>query len=129
MAYFNTCRQLPVVAGEDFTGDLYKFVVIDANGRAVVNSSAQGVVDGILDEVVDALGKTTSMVIPDGGYAKVMAGAAVSRGALIASDASGRAITFVDASDNVCMGRAMQAAANAGEIITIQFVHKRTGVT
>ena len=51
------------------------------------------------------------------GEATVTAGAAVAAGALVTSDATGRAVTA--AATNGCIGRALTAAAAADETITI----------
>lgn len=128
MAYYDNCKTISAVAGEDLSSTgLYRFGVFNSSGRIIVNTTAQAVVDGIIGEAVDAAGKVTQLVCPDGGLAKVMAGAAITAGARVGSDTTGRAITWVDAAGNVAMGRAITAAAAAGDIITIQFTLKAVG--
>ncbi|RLE25527.1 MAG: hypothetical protein DRJ50_02805, partial [Actinobacteria bacterium] len=112
------------IAGSTVT--LYKFVALAADGFIDNAAGAQGDVNGICGEGV-TIGDTCPMVVPDGGVAKVMAGAAVSVGDDVACDASGRAIAWVDAAGNVCLGTALGAATVAGEIISIQFYAKKVG--
>lgn len=126
MASYDNCGVISAVAGADLSAALYKFGVWNASQQVVVASSAQGQVDGIIGEAVTS-GQVTQLIKPDGGITKVMAGAAITAGAKVASDASGRAITYVEAVNNLCQGIAIDAAAAAGDIIRIQFSHYKTG--
>lgn len=124
MAWYDNCRTITGIAGTAVT--IYRFVALAADGQMDHVASAQGDVDGIAGESQATVGRDFPVVLPDGALCKVEAGAAVAVGALVSSDASGRAITHVAAVDNVAVGRAWSAASAAGDIITIQFVHKRT---
>lgn len=102
---------------------IYRFVVFAAgDSKYDMVSSAQGDFDGIAAEAAAADGDAFSMAIPNGSIVKVEAGAAVSAGAIVASDASGRAITAVSGLGNYTAGKALKAASAAGEIIEIQFL-------
>lgn len=124
MAVGESVRSITAIAGEDLSTTPFRFCVFNSSGVAVKVSAAQGDVDGVCLEGV-ASGKDFALAVPDGCVVPVEAGAAVTRGALVASDTTGRVIAHVAAVDNVACGRALQAAAAAGEIIKIQFVHKR----
>lgn len=65
------------------------------------------------DAVAD--GKVTVYTV---GVLEVEAGAAVAAGALVASDADGRAVT---ATTGAYVGRALDAATAAGDLIPVQF--------
>ena len=83
-------------------------------------ASAQGRADGVSQETQATVGDTVPMQPMDGGVVKLEAGAAVTRGSLIASDTVGRVIDHVAAVDNHALGKALDAAAAAGEIIRVQ---------
>lgn len=122
MSAYDGLRTISLIAGEDLSSTgLHRFGVINSSGQVVKNTTAQGTVDVVIAEAVDAAGKVTQCIIPDGGIAKVMAGAAFSAGALISSDNVGRAITHVASVGNVVVGRAIEAAAAAGDIVKILF--------
>lgn len=123
MATYESCRSITAKAGTAVS--IGRFVVRAADGMYDHVGTAQGDVDGICGESQATVGDVFPMIVPDGGVAKVEAGAAIADGDLIASDNVGRAITHVAAVDNVACGRAMGAASAAGEFISIQFVHKR----
>lgn len=123
MAGTNQAQAIPVVSGEDLTGDLYKFAVINSSGQMVVNTTAQGAVDGIVNEEVDAAGKGTSMLIPNGGRAKILLGATLAAGALVASGSDGRAVAAGATAGNKAVGRLM-AGGDAGEVVDMLFAFK-----
>jgi hypothetical protein len=128
MAVYSSVRLVTFVSGSLAAGHLNKFAVINSSGQAVLNTTAQGPVDGIFGEEITATtaGLAVPLVQPDGCIAKVVAGAAIANGALVGSDTVGRAITHVDAVDTVAVGRALQAASAAGEVISIHFMVQRS---
>jgi len=103
-----------VVAGADLTAAQDSFVVIDSNGAVVLNTSAGGVVDGVLIGKPD-VGEPASVAL--GGRCIVRCGAAVTAGDLVQSDAQGRAITAVSAT--FAAGRALSTTSTAEERLTI----------
>ena len=127
MATEEKVNHITALAGADLSAALYKFGTWDSTGRIVVAGTAQGPVAGVIDENV-ALGANFPLAQPDGCKKKVMAGAAIAAlGTRLATDASGRAIAWVNAAGNVDLGVNLEVAAAAGEIITIHFLHGRTG--
>lgn len=77
-------------AAGDLSADQYKFVKMSASGFAK-NTTAGGVVDGVLQNAPAAAGRAAS--VADAGVTKLTSGAAVAKGALIMSDANGKGIT------------------------------------
>ncbi len=125
MASYENARHISILSGEDLTGDIYKFGVVDNTGRVVVNTTAQGVVDCIINDEVDAAGLVVKCQVPDGGRAKVLAGGVIAAGGLVASSNAGLAVALGAANGNVAVGRYLGSSACAsGDVIEIQFVHK-----
>lgn len=124
MATYQAVQTVSRVAGSAIS--IYRFVAF-ASGDSKYDhvGTAQARMDGISAEGVAADGDVFPMVLPNGAIVKVEAGNAVSVGATVASDSSGRAITAVDSAGNWTAGIALTAAAAAGEIIEIQFIVDR----
>lgn len=120
MSTYQGLRTVSRIAGSNISP--YRFVVF-ASGDSKYDhvGSAQGEMDGISAEGGVGDGEAFPMIVPDGGIAKVVAGAAVSVGDVIASDNQGRAITAVSGAGNFTAGKALTAADAAGDIIEIQF--------
>jgi len=116
MAYEKRGETLPgIAAGADLssTGQ-HRFVDLDGSGEAVL-AGAGAAVAGVLENA-PAQGEAAAIMGP-GSVSKVEAGAAVSAGADVTSDASGRAVT--SASGNYIAGKAINAAGGAGELISV----------
>lgn len=103
-----------LLAGEDLSLAQDSLVVIDNTGKAVLNTVAGGIVDGVL------LGKPTTGQVASvacGGRAIVKCGAAVDPGDPVASDDQGRAIKALSAT--FAFGRALTGTTTAGERLTV----------
>lgn len=126
-----TSQNIQIVSREAGSAvEIYRFVVQSAaDGKYDQVAAAQGRMDGISAEGGLVDGDALPMVIPNGAIAKVEAGAAISRDDLLASDNVGRAIPAVSGAGNFRAGRALDAAAAAGEIIRIQFLVDEDQVT
>lgn len=120
MATSEACRSISMEAGEDLTGGLYKFGKVNSSGQIVVNDTAGGVVAGIIAEEVSASGKVTSIVIPDGGRAKVLAGGSFSAGGVIKSSNAGKAIAISNTAGAIGCGIALEDGAD-GQVVEIIF--------
>lgn len=117
MSLSENIRCLSKKAGVALT--IFRYVTLQTDGE-YDTTGAGGLIDGIAGETV-AVGKQFGMIVPDGGEAKVEAGAAVSVGDLLESDASGKAITASTGLGKGQGGRALSAAAADGDIITVEF--------
>ncbi len=98
-----------------------RFVVVGASAQAAEAGGGTADVDGVSLEAVAVsnAGLAFAAAAPDGAKVEVAAGAAVTAGDLVMSDAQGRAITAT-ATNNI-LGRALTAAGAADEVITILF--------
>lgn len=104
-------------SGGDYHTSQYCFVVVAADGQ--VDPAGAGVrADGVLYNKPDAAGKAADVAIS--GIVKMKSGAAVTRGAMVKSDGSGRAIDAT--TTTFAMGRALEACSNADEIIMVLLV-------
>lgn len=119
MSIQSTMRLISAVAAGVLA--TYRFVAFDASAE-VDYPSAQGPVSGVTQEAADAQGKVIPIALQDGALVKVEAGAIVAKGADVATDATGRVITAAAGVGNQILGKAMEAAGAAGDIITIHFV-------
>lgn len=92
----------------------YRYVTLDNTGKATLPAAGARVV-GVVEEPAVA-GRPLTYAV--GGRLKVEAGAAVAAGALVQTDATGRAIT--QTSTNIVLGIARTAASAAGVLIEIE---------
>ena len=101
-------------AGANLSAGRYKFIKVASDGQidlATLDATADGV---LLD---DPFAAGQSAMVGTAGISKVVAGAAVTRGGDVVSDASGRAIN--KGANNNVLGVALDTASAAGEIIRI----------
>lgn len=117
MASYEAIRAVNVEAGTAVT--IYRFILRAADGQ-YDHSGSTAEADGVAGETQATVGGALPMVLLDGGIMKVEAGAAVTALDVVGSDASGRAITHVSGVGNWRLGKALDAAAAAGEIIRVQ---------
>jgi len=123
MATSEACRSVSLEAAGDLTGLLGHFCVVDSSAQVDSGGTAlvaQGVVDGIVGMEVDAQGKVTSMVLPDGAKAKIKLGATLSAGDLVATAADGRAVAHGSTAGDKAYGRLLQGG-DADDIVTMLF--------
>jgi hypothetical protein len=102
----------------------FRFVAAGATDSSVTSTIAAGALAlGVIQEDVDAAKVATGKVVADIrllGISKVVAGAAVTLWAEVATDNQGRAINA--ATTHRVIGRALQSAAAAGDIIDVLMV-------
>lgn len=124
MAYEIPVFDITLIAGADLSANQYCFVKTDANGQAVLAAAGEPVI-GVLQNK-PASGQAAQVRIY--GVSKVVAGGAVAKGALVASDATGKAKTAVATTADTTSGAlsgshvagiALQSAGAAGEIISV----------
>jgi hypothetical protein len=94
-----------------------KFGTVD--GKVTTAAAATDMVIGVSNDVAPALGERCDIITV--GIAYIEAGAAITRGALVTSDATGRAVTPAPSAgtNNRYTGIAYEAAAAAGDIIPV----------
>lgn len=88
MAYDIPGPMITLEAAADLSTHQYKFVTVDANGRAALCGDNGNCV-GILQNKPDALGKPATVMIP-GGVSKFVGSGNLVPGTIIASDAAGK---------------------------------------
>ena len=90
-----------------------------ADGKVIPAAAATDMIIGACNEVGPAIGERVDVVVV--GVAYVEAGAAITRGSLITSDANGRAVVPAPAAgvNNRCIGVALDSATAAGDVITV----------
>ena len=125
MAYEIPVFDFTLEAAADLSASQYRFVRVDANGRAALCGAGQPAV-GVLQNKPSAAGQAAQVRAL--GITKVVAGGAISKGALVASDASGQAVAATVTTANTTTGAltgshvagiALEAAAGAGQVISV----------
>jgi hypothetical protein len=120
MASFESAKSITLIAGSDFTGDLYKVVEITADNTCDIVGALTDTVVGIVGEEVLSGGNVPIVLLQ--GRVKVRAGAAITVGQVVipATDGEVTGATQATLGDGVMgLGVALQAADNAGDIIEI----------
>ncbi len=111
---------LPMLAAGDLSAHAGKILQKNANADevALATAATQKLI-GILQNKPAAAGRAATVQVA--GIAKVIAGAAVTAGALLTTNASGLAITFVPTAATVewVIGIAMTGAVGANEVIEV----------
>lgn len=119
MAYEIAAHDYPFEAGEDLTGQQFRFVKVDTAGK-VVRAGNNELAIGVLQNKPDS-GQAAS--VRCGGISKIVAGGVITAGDRVGSDSQGRAKGGASAA--VTLGIALDAAAAAGEVIS--FLHQPAG--
>jgi len=117
MATFQRLGTLSVRAGSAIS--LGRFVVLASDGKYDHVAGAQARADGVSAQAAAADEDCFAMQPLDGSIMKIEAGAAITRGAQIASDNVGRVIAHVSTAGNYILGEALDAAGAAGEFIRV----------
>ncbi len=105
-------------AAADLSALQFRFVVDNASGFIAQSTTLGGVVVGVLQ---NKPGNNEAAEVMVTGVSKVVAGAAITEGVAVTSDAVGRAV--VAAAGNYRIGLSMAAAAAAGEVIPVLLLH------
>lgn len=123
MAYLECCKAITAVAASDLSGKIYYFGVFNSSGKLTASSTAGGEVDGIIGHAADGADRAATLVVPDGGVAMVISGAAVTAGSKVMSGSAGKAITAASSGSKI-WGVALEAASASDQVIAIQFTYK-----
>lgn len=119
MALSTSSQAVTSIAGEALT--IYRYVTLQTDGKYDL-SGAGDLIDGICAEGVAADLDAFPRVIPNGATCKMEAGASITVNDELESDSTGRAITHTSGLAEGVGGKALTAAANAGDIIEITFL-------
>lgn len=115
MAYEENMRKLgSLTASADLRTHQYKWVKLSGAGTVTVCAASTDEPIGVL---LNKPNTGEAAEIATDGIVKVVAGAAITAGAALMSDASGRAITAATAG-NKTFGKALEAASGAGQVIS-----------
>jgi len=105
-------------AAGDLSGAQFRFLAVDGNGRAVLAGAGVAVIGVAQDNNASAIDRAVAYM--SDGLSKVVSGDAVTIGAEVTSDATGRAVDA--ASGDRVAGIARLGSAGAGEIITVELL-------
>jgi hypothetical protein len=120
MATENKGKCVSMLAASDLSAAQYRFVTVNGSGK-IAQTGDGAEADGILQDdpaAADRPGEVMAGI----GLSKVVAGAATTAGGNAASDSVGRAVDAI--TGDAVMGKFMEAAGAAGDIITILFKPK-----
>lgn len=107
-------KTITLEAGQDLSAKQNYFVSLASDGQ--IDPTGDGAnAEGVLQNAPAWAGAAATVAIE--GVSQVIAGAAITRGASIASDSSGKAKTA--ATGNRVLGKALDAAAADGDIIRV----------
>jgi len=104
---------LSIVTAASFASAQYRFAKLDASGKVIVGTAGASSIGVVQNKPI--LGEVAEIVTA--GVSKIVAGGAISAGASVTSDSTGRAVT-VGGSDSIS-GYALTASQGAGELIPI----------
>ena len=104
-------------AGADLSAKQFYFVVMASDGQ--IDPCGAGLrADGVLYNKPTAAGKDA--LVAFAGVVKVVAGAAITRGAMVKSDGSGKAATAT--TTTFAMGRCLDTALADGDVVRVLLV-------
>lgn len=115
MAYNVIDFVVTLPANADLSAAQYKLGTVTSSGKVAV-TGAGAAADGVIRNDPAAADRAVSLLTGRGAISKIVAGAAVSAGDALESDSSGRVITR---SSGIRVGKALAAAAAAGDIIPV----------
>lgn len=105
-------------AAADLTGKQYHLVRLSA--AWTVNQASEALHASLIGVLQNKPKSGEGATVADGGTSKVVAGAAITAGAYLTTDSSGRAITVV--SNATVFGTALTAAGATGDVITARLM-------
>jgi hypothetical protein len=115
MAYQEIVKSISLEASSDLSSSQYLFVDANSDGEAAVVSSAGAKAIGVLQNNPAAQGRAATVAVQ--GVVKVVAGAAIAKGAEIASSAAGKAATAT--SSQIVLGISMTDTTADSQIVSV----------
>lgn len=121
MAYADNETVISGVAGA--TVSRYRFVALQTDGKYDPVTTAT-FTDGVnyVDDAVD--GEAITIAVPTGAVVIVEAGEAITLGAPVRAGTAGKAF-IADTTNDVIVGKALEAASDDGSLIAIQYLGYR----
>lgn len=113
--YGKQVLDLTLPAAADYTGSQYFFAEVDANGRASVCNGTADKPIGILQNKPTAVDRPAHIRVT--GHSKLVAGAAISKDADIATTSAGRGTT--SQTGQKITGRAVSAATGSAQLMEV----------
>ena len=119
MAYEVPSFKISLEAAADLSAHQYKYVKIDANGRAAAIAAATDLPIGVLQNKPAALGQVAEIMVD--GITKLQADAALAPAAIVGTSADGQADAKTPGTDTteVSNGLVIEGAAAAGNYATV----------
>lgn len=119
MAYQERLSTITMIAGADYSDGSahYRFVIPTSTPKTFVRASVAG--SDAVAICQDEPGNGHASCVAEGGISKIVAGAAITAGAKIATDNQGRAVTATTGA--YVLGIAVNGANAAGDIIPMLF--------
>lgn len=110
-----TCVSFP--SSGNLASSQYLFCNVNSSGLLEVNTTAGGVVDGVLQDAPGATGREGSLaLLSAGGISKVVAGGNITAGGNVSSSNAGKAVAST--TNAAILGKALEAGAD-GRIISV----------
>jgi len=107
-AYERNLETIPLPAGGDLTGNQYRFVTLDADGKVITCSADTDIPTGILQNEPHAEDEVADVGI--GGISICIAGGPIDEGKGVGPNATGKAEDHTTVGDKYIGGRAITAA-------------------
>lgn len=120
MAFENKGKCVTMLAESDLSASQFHFVTLNGNARIALTGDG-GHADGVLQDKPAAQGRAAQVMVGP-GFTKVVAGAVTTAGGNVGSDSTGRAVDTI--TGDASLGKFMQAAGAAGDVVTILFQPK-----
>lgn len=106
-------------AAGNISASQYCFVTVDSNGRVAVTTEG-ALADGVLTDAPAAIDRAAAVMTTPGKKVTIKTGGAFSKGDLLISDSTGRAIANASTADYV-LGKALEDSGGANEYVTMLF--------
>jgi len=119
MAYefSNYSVKVTLVAGADLSALQYTFVKLNSSGEAVAAAAATDIPIGVLQNAPTSGQEAEVLIV---GGTKIVAGAAISEGALVGTSSTGKAVALVAGTDTTkyVVGTLLTESGASGDIVT-----------
>lgn len=119
MAYeiSNYSVKVTLVAAADLSALQYTFVKLDSAGKAVAAAAATDIPIGVLQNAPTSGQEAEVLIV---GGTKIVAGAAISEGALVGTSSTGKAVALVAGTDTTkyVVGTLLTESGASGDIVT-----------